>query len=601
MPARLDALRLRLARLHVGARPRLALEIGARGARVLLARRSGGDEPLRIERALSADLRADGLLGPAEMAARLRGLLATLPVSAPATLVLPPGRTHSQLLRLRPGDSRQPADLARTLGGRHPENSANLFDARPLRPAPGRPLPVWVSVAREADVSDLLARAGLPAERIERVVGADLALAAAFTTLPVRPPLAVLVELGVAEGLLLVVEDDQPLFAADLDWGVDQFIDALASDLGVPAAEARAILARDGADALNEATPRLAARLKGLRLAVESLLRDHARETGNSPDTLLEAPRWLSGAGLAQGRLREPLARALAGSGRPAASWPVLPVGAENASPAETFSLDDGVLAYGAAALALRLGPEAPNLAPLAIRAARRGELTTGALHAATLLLAFLGFIAAAFSFHGHLGRLRSRQTEVAALRAARDVVPGILAARAARDAAYQESLPALYLQKRTRDFIDGTRRLRERRTEGDFWFALITDTETYQNGSLPQGTPSAAPETQLLAGCLARPSGLVVELSFRPGGKDPLERVGAIIGELRDSGAFAGVDILPPRARRPELADQTVFASAGAAYALQLDTAPFEGAPDSAASATAPAPGGLFSISPAP
>lgn len=595
MPStRLAALRRQLARLHAGAQPRLALEIGARGARVLLARRSGG-EPLRLERVLSADLRADGLLGPAEMAARLRSLLATLPVSAPATLVLPPGRTHSQLLRLRPGDSRHPADLAHTLGGRHSDNSANLFDARPLRPAPGRSHPVWLSVARESDVSDLLARAGLPSERIERVVGADLALAAAFATLPVRPPLAVLIELGVTEGLLLVVEDDQPLFAADLDWGVDQFVDALASDLGRPASDARAILARDGADALNDATPRLAARLKGLRLAVESLLRDHARETGNAPDTLLEAPRWLSGAGLAQGRLREPLAQTLASSGQAASAWPALPVG-DRAD--ETFPLDDGVLAYGAAVLALRLGPEAPNLAPLAIRAARRGELAAGALHAAGLLLAFLGFAAAAFALHGHLGRLRSRETEIASLRSARDAAPRLLASRAERDTAYQEALPALYLQKRTRDFIAGTRRLRERRTEGDFWFALITDTETYQNGSLPQGTPSAAPETQLLSGCLARPSGLVVELSFRPGGKDPLERVGAIIGELRDSGAFASVDILPPRARRPELADQTVFASAGAAYALQLDTAPFEGAPDPATSTAAPSSGGLFSSS---
>ncbi len=605
MPSsRLDALRrfplgTRLARA-LARGPRLALEIGPRGARALLARRAPGD-PLRVERALSADLRADGLLGPAEMAVRLRALLATLPAAAPAVLVLPPGRTHSQLLRLRAGESRSPADLAHAVGGRHADTSANVFDARALRPGPDRPNPVWVSVAREADVADLLARAGLPPERVERVVGADLALAAAFSTLPVRPPLAVLVELGAAEGILVVVEDDQPLFAADLDWGVDQFVDALASDLGLSSAEARAILAREGSDALNEATPRLAARLKGLRLAVESLLRDHARETGNAPETLLDAPRWLSGSGLAEGRAREPLAQALASAGRPASGWPAIPLGDDSPQQAPALDLNDGVLAYGAAALALGLGPVAPNLAPIATRAARRGELITGVLHAAALGLAALAFIAAAFAFQHRHARLRARETELAALRAARDSAPQLVAARAARDTAYQQALPALYLQKRTRDFLLGTRQLRARRAEGDFWFALVADTETYQNGSLPQGTPSAAPETQLLAGCLARPSGLVVELSFRPGATDPLARVDAILAELRAADTFANVDILPPRSRRPELADQSVFAASGAAYALQLDTAPFVGAPEPATPSSASSSGGLFAPVPAP
>jgi hypothetical protein len=192
---------------------------------------------------------------------------------------------------------------------------------------------------------------------------------------------------------------------------------------------------------------------------------------------------------------------------------------------------------------------------------------------------------------------LRARKAEAEALRAARAVVPELLAARSDREQAYVEALPALYFQKRTRDFIGGTRLLRERRGEGNFWFALVTDTETYQAGSLPQGSPSAAPETQLLAGCLARPSGLVVELSFRPGGDDPLAQVGAVITDLRATGSFGRVDILPARARQAALADRAVFAADGADFALQLDTAPFDGAVP--ASALPPAPGGLFGAAP--
>jgi hypothetical protein len=575
--------------------PRIALELGPHSARILLARRATAPgEPIRIQRALLAELRADGLLGPAEMAARLRALLAGLP-PAPVTLVLPAGRVHSQLLKLRPGESRAPADLARAVGGGRFDPAANLLDARALAPSPDGTRPVWVSVAREHDVAELLARAGLPLERVERVIGADAAMAAAFATLPARPPLAVLIELGATEGLLVVVEDDQPLFAADLDWGADQFAEALASDLGCTPVQAIAILERDGADALNEATPRLSARLNGLRLAIEALLRDHAREAGRAAETLLEAPRWFSGVGLATGRASEPFGRALAAAGQPAAGWPSIPV----LGAAEPLALGGGVFAYGAAALALGRGPEAPNLAPVPVRSARRSLLWVGVLHFAALSFTALGLATAAFALHTRNARVEAREAELLALRAARDSAPPLLAARAERETAYRETLPALYFQKRTRDFIAGTRLLRERRTEADFWFALVADTETYQSGALPQATPAAAPETQLFTGLFTRPSGLIVELSFRPGGPDPLDRVGELIAELRDSGVFSGVDILPPRARRPGLADRSVFAAEGAAYSLQLDSAPFGGAAATPSSASSPAPSsssGLFS-----
>ena len=528
-----------LRRLSPTGRPgrALALELGPHGARALLARSGPGGE-IRVERALAVDLRAEGLLGPEESSARLRGLVAGLP-AAPAVLVLPPGRTHSQFVELRDEDRRAPAELARSLGGRGADKAPHLADARILPAAAGQPRRAWITVAREEDVADALARAGLPPDRVARVVGADAALAAAFATIPARPSLAALVFLGPAEGLLLVVEHDRPAFAAELDWGAEQFVQALAADLARPADTARAILARDGADALSPATPRLAARLNGLRLAVEALLRDHAREAARDPVALLAAPRLLCAAGLSVGRAREPLAAALA-----AAPWPGPPA----AAPGETTVLDDAVLAYGAAALVFGSGPETPDLSPPVVRAARRADRR--------------------------------------------------VAARAARETAYQEALPALYLQRRTRDFVAGTRLLRERLSAGDFWFALVADIETYQSGALPKGTPAAAPETQLLPGCLLRPGGLVVELSFRPGGANALDRVGAIIAELRAAGVFTGVDILPPRARRPGLADQSVFASEGAAYALQLDTAPFPASAPSAQSAPQTAPG-LFNPAP--
>lgn len=580
-------------RLRVGSRAHLALEIGERGARLLLVRRAG--DGIQIERKLSADLRADGLVSPGEMAARLRSLLAELPESATATLVLPAGRTHSQLMALRAGESRAAADLARIVGGRQFEAVPSVFDARPLRATERHAHPLWVSIAREADVELHLLRCGLPAERVAGVVGADAALAAAFATLPERPPVAVLVELGATAGLLVVVENDQPVFAADLDWGMDQVVSALASDLGCTVAAAETILARDGAEILGTASaPRVTAVLGGLKQAVESLLQDYAREAAQPASILLAAPRWISGEGLDAGHAHELFARALAGPVESARAWPVVPV---SGGAGGELGLGGGVLAYGSAAIALGLVAAPPNLAPPAARAVRRAEAWTAALQGAGLALAAAGLIVAAFTLHARAGDLSARTAEVEALRAARAGVPELLAARGEREQAYVEALPALYFQKRTRDFIAGTRLLREQRSDGNFWFALVTDTETYQAGSLPQGSPSAAPETQLLAGFLARPSGLVVELSFRPGGEDPLAQVGAVIADLRATGNFSRVDILPSRSRQTALADRAVFAADGADFALQLDAAPFDGAVP--ASALPPAPGGLFGASP--
>jgi len=587
MPA-IAALHSALVRLRGGAHPCLALEADENGARILLVRRSGNR--LVIERILTADLRTDGLLGPAEMAARLRSLLATLPV-AHATLVLPPGRTHSQLMPLRGGDTRAIADLARTVGGSQFESVPSVFDARPLRPTSGQPPALWVSIAREADVELHLLRCGLPSEQVDAIIGADAALAAAFATLPQRPPLAALLELGATASLLVVVENDQPAFAVELDWGLDQLPAALAQDLRCPPEHARTILARDGAETLNAATPRLAAALDRLRQHLDLLLQDYARETARPSPPLLSAPCWLSGPGLASPANADLLARAFT-PGR-LQSWPAIP-----SADGQTLQTAGGALAYGAAAIALALAPPAPNLAPPAARAARRAETWIGLLHAAALALALFAFVFLTFDLFARQSALTKLQAEAVTLRSARATVPSVIAARAEREAAELSATPQLYFQKRTRDFITGARLLREQRSGGDFWFALVADQETYRAGSLPRGTPYIAPELQLLPGCLTRSTGLVVELGFRPGVTDPLARVGALIADLNAARHFTSVDLLPARARQTalSLADRSVFAAEGADYALQLDSPSWSGSlPATESTPGTRSPEGLF------
>jgi hypothetical protein len=583
-----EPLQRALTRIEAGGRARVVIEAGERGARLLLVRRAG--ETVRVERVLGADLRADGLLSPGEMAARIGVLLAELP-SAATTLVLPPGRTHSQLIALRPGESRAVADLAVAAGGRQFDAVPSVFDAKPLRATRRHARAMWVSIARDADVEVQLLRCGVPAERIAAIIGADAALAAAFAALPGRPSTAVLIELGASSGVLVVVEDDQPVFAADLDWGSDFLVTALAADLRCTAAVAQGILERDGVITPGPETPKLAAAAVRLRQAVEAFLQDYARESGQSAADLLAAVRRVSGPGLEGGWRRGMVSSSLGAA--TIQDWPKLTV-----ADGGVLDLSGGAVAYGTAAIALGLVAQPPNLAPSRARAARRTELVVAGLHAVGLAVGVCGLLWSAFAISGLVAELNERKAELAALHVAREATPRVVAAREERAEAGLAALPVMYLQKRTRDLITGVRLLRETRGTADYWFALVTDAETYQAGSLPKGTPSAAPETQKLAGCLARSSGLVVELSFRPGGGDPLGRVGALITELRAANRYARVDILPARARQAKLADPTVFADQGSDYAIELEPVPFDGAIPAAAegsAATGAESGGLF------
>ncbi len=574
MPTPLAATLRWLDRFRSGTSSRLVIAPTPSGASVLVARAGP-----RLERILAADLRADGLLGPDEMSARLGDLLAELP-QADAVLVLPPGLTHSQIQVVAPGDARGNEQLAAEAVG-----AAGRSDVVAVAPLPGPGRALWISVARAEAVESQLRRCGLPPGRIVKVLGSDAALAAAFLTQPERPALAVVLDLGRVCGQLLVLEQGSPALAADLDWGMDKVRAALAADLGRVESSLSTLLAEaPGLPTLG--TPRLAAVLRGLGLAVEGLLADFARERGLAREQLASAPRWLSGPGMSDPAVYGLIARAAGGPGPRA--WETVPAGDGAAwNPAEALP------AYGAARIAFA-ADAAPDFSPAVVRAARKSERHIALLHALATLFALAGLGIGLARLEARRDAVAVREVEVVALRAARDALPSLAEARRQRENAYLAALPALALQKRTRDFVAGLRLLGETRTDDAFWFALVADAETYQAGALPKGTPTSTPETQQLPGLLGRRSGLVVELSFRPGGPDPLSRVDGLVAALRDTGGFARVDLLPARERQANLADRSVYAAEGADFALRLDSTPFVGPiPENALQSAAG--GGLF------
>lgn len=459
-----------------------------------------------------------------------------------------------------------------TVGGRQFEQVPSIFDAHPLRPFGQYNHPTWVTIAREADVDLQLLRCGLAANGVTHVTSADGALAAAFAEVSERPPSAALIEIGAVASTLVLVANNQIVFSASIDTGSGAFLTALAADLRCPVDEAEIVLRREGPSTISPATPQLQAALLRWRHSVETLLREHAREAGIPPDTLLALPRWFSGAQLA-----DPAVRALLethAGGDPAQHWPDIAVGDGRA-----VSLAACAIAYGVAAISCGLQAAPANLLPPAAREARSIRKRTTLLHAACLAALALGAVFVTQAWIARLASVRAKQERMTLLEHASDAGPRLAGELAAREQAYIEASPSLYLQKRTRDLITGIRTLSAQRAahkNADYWYAVIADAETYAGGAIPQGTPAADPEVQLLRGCFARPSGLVVELSLSPANKDQLGTIGAIVHELRATHQFTSVDILPVRARQA-LADPRVFAPKGGDFAIALETAPFE------------------------
>ncbi|MDR1281776.1 MAG: hypothetical protein LBK99_13270 [Opitutaceae bacterium] len=573
-------------------RQRISIQAGDATARILLTRREVSG--LRIEKLVTIDLAADGLLTPEEMARRVGQILDGMPASAPVAVALPSGRSHSQIMELTPGDTRAPWQLTQAVGGRQFDQVPSIFDARRLRAFDNHAHPAWVTIAREADVELQLLRCGLDAESVTHVSSADGALAAAFAEVSARPSSAVLVELGTVSGMLVLIVDEQVVFSAGIDTGATAFVAALAADLRCPAEEAEIVIRREGPAAVSDSTPKLRAVLARWSNTIETLLREYARETGAAdPQALLALPRWFSGSLLEDYKARA-MVEVHAG-GDASQRWPEVAVAGDGRS----VSLAACAIAWGVAAISSGLRPAPANLLPAAAREARRLRRRTGWLHAACLALLLPGLIVVGHACVSRLDSIHRKEQRLALLEEARAAGPRLADALAARESAWLEAAPSLYLQKRTRDLLGGVRTLRSLRNVGgvapppppppatavppaaaaegkaDFWYAVIADAETYAGGALPKGTPAAMPETQLLRGCFSRSGGLVVELSLAPVNRDPLGTIGALVNALRTTGHFTSVDILPVRARQA-LADPAVFAPGGD-FALALEATPFE------------------------
>jgi hypothetical protein len=538
----------------------IGIQAGERSARLLLLERKAS--AARVLGASSVDLREQGLITPEETAAHLQEMLHGMG-DAPCAVVLPVGRTVSQVMEIRGRFGRAVGQLVQTAGEGASDRLDNVTDAHRLHPFGGYANPAWVTIARESDVEAQIARCGVPLGRVRRVTSPANALINAYASLPEAPRSAALVEIGAGASTLVIVERGQGVFAASFDLGTGAFIEAAALDLECSADEADMVLRRDGALAFKQGSPELMAALARWRGELEKLLEEWARESRRPVEEALNLPRWFSGSALRHAGWRDMIDDAA--GGQRAGSWPEVP--AEVGS----VALAEFAVAYGAALGGVNLAKAPANLLPHRIRRARRTSRQIAGVHLACIVL--LACIALLLGNIAQAKResIRAKEAHLASLEQTRAAEPRALGAIEARRQAYWEAAPVLFMQKRTRDMIAGLRLLQQQRADRPLWFALVADQESYQAA---QGAAPRRDSVVFLSEYVSRPGGLVAELSLPADTPDKLAAVSEVVSGLKEGGIFTGVDILPARLRRP-LADPAVFA-ADSIFALNLEVVPF-------------------------
>lgn len=532
------------------------VQAGDRHVRLLLAGKGRGS--LHVRRAVSVDLRSDALLTPEETRRHLRSILDEFG-DADRAVILPPGRAVTQVMDAPSADPRSLRALALEAGGRDLDAGTGLFDAVGVPGLTGQPR-AWVTVARASEVGAQLLRCGLAEDEVSLVTGVDHALVAAWRATEGAPRTVALVEIGSVVSTLVLMLDGVPVYSAALDTGGEGLVAALAQDLGCTTEHAEAVLRREENPESAASLPRFRSAVSSWEAEVRAALADGLREAGRPASDADQVPCWRSGTPLQFRFLRD----VLAGTG--SAGWPDIEAGGGRVSLAEFAA------AWGAAAAGFGLVERPANLLPERSRAAGAARRRAAALHAVAaglLVLVVLLLIPAYLLRRGAVAEKEERLERLRAVEAARPRIDGAVAAR---DQALVAALPTLYLQQRTRDLAAGLRTLRSERAKRPLWIALAADPETYAGPGAGDGPPASP--VVLLGDYVARPTGLVVELSFEPSVADKLGALGELVNALRASGIYGVVDILPVRARRP-LADPEVFAPESR-FALALDGVPF-------------------------
>jgi Tfp pilus assembly PilM family ATPase len=557
--------------ISLPARHFAVIDAGSRRVQVMSATVSRGRPRLRSVRVV--DAHEEGFSTSEELREDTRQWMREIAPEA-VILVLPQSLMLRHVLEVPPGDASQTRTLvereASRIGGL--SESQWAFDSVRLRPFAGMSNPVAAVFCRQTDLQELLEGFVDDVRAVFDVRPAGDALAAAFRMARPEATESVLVDLGAMHTGVTIVQGGQPVFSASYPSGSHAFTEALATDRGC-SPEAAEVLKRTEPPALTLTdAPHLRASVVGWLAELE---RTVAEWRDDHSEFAVAAGQWpvvMAGGGALQPGLVSELGKLAA---RPIHAWPEAGEGSVKA---------DQATAWGALVLALGLSAPSPSLLPAELRGFWTQQRLWRGLLTFNLVLAVILAVALGFGMREQRRLLAEKQTWMAAAAGALQHARSIRGVAEAYNARLEAMRPVLERQRQTVETLQVLSVLQQQRTNGNYWYVLLADGESYALGSndvagqsapaKPAEPRSVAPGTATATNLPASSRTFVAEVCLVPQGEDMRRALSDLVVDLKRYPLFRNVDVLPAERRRSWVATNLIFPERHFALELNLSEA---------------------------
>lgn len=543
----------------------LAIDAGSRRIKLLLAHSDFGR--LRVVRQEMIDLRAEGLVAAEESNAHLMGVIGELG-HPPLALAIPEHLSASQVVDVVPGPDgdieTQIGEEAGKLSG--VSDSHILYDYAALESRNPARKQFWVAHAREEDVREQIFRLGIDQEDICDVTTSANALIHAYR-MASGPDSAILVHMGAQTTVLAGIVGGQGIYASSFQMGGDFLTRALARALGLKEDAAESLKQEknvlSGEELCSECIRAVDGWAEELRRQISEAARQNPSLGGGSNKVALI---W-SGSGFRQPGLLE----YLASKDITLEPWP------EEPAPEAVPCPPGFEIAFGTALQALGYSRQPVSLLPENYRAGWRERLGRQRLESASLLVVIICVLCLAVGTWRKLSLINTKEVLLRKVQSSQEAVDANAALSTELLTQYAGLRRLFASEQNTKDSLQTLAALQQTRTNGNLWYLVLADQQTYF--SFPPSTvPRPAPPTNapvLSIGeqlaeisranaltnrfgitnvSLAKP-GLIAELCVTGDADTVRQTLQRLVGDLKRQPSFSDVDLLSPDLRR-DLAD---------------------------------------------
>ncbi len=540
----------------------LTIDAGSQSVRVLLAETDFGH--LRVVRKERIDLQLEGLVSTDELQAQLKVLIQQWG-SPPLALVLPQHLCISHVIDLPLTSESEVEKLIedQTLKLSGVSESKIVYDFVRTESSSKNRQQFWVTLSREGDIRERIARLGIEDGELCEVTTTANALIAAYRASVPLAARVVLVHIGAQSTVIALLLDGQGAFAASFQMGADFFARAQTGENSSQPGLSYAYNQPEPQPLAADPGSKFATVVGGWAAELKRQLDEWFQNHANLGLNLSGFELAVSGPALERPGLLEFLQ---AKTGLPLAPWPK--VDKTGASPTG-FEV-----AFGAAVQALGYSPQPVSLLPQEYRTAWQQRLKRKRLEMASAVLVLICAVLVGFSTWHQVSLINRKTSLLAKVKEALEAVQANTDLSNELLSEYDTLRPLFAEQQNTLDALRSLSLLQQSRTNRDFWFVLVADQQSYFSAPPASLTstnkPGSTNVTSLasigngpdfpglpvpVTNAVPAKAGFIAEVCV-PGEPDVARRtLGELVNQLNQSRIFSKVDLLSDDLRR-NLAD---------------------------------------------